>query len=152
VAGEQAAGGPLAVLSPVARAAGAKRVRPDLGFDREVVSAVEAKDAKALEAALRAGGSPNATLPHHRTGQPDTVLCYASRAGHEDGVRLLLEYGADANKEGWNHSDPLTRGAACAAIVRLLLEDGANRTRINLVAATIHWFALPPPGASIVCD
>jgi ankyrin repeat protein len=53
-------------------------------------------------------------------------LCRAARSGYEDGIELLLQFGADPNKEGTNMSSVLAAGAGDPAIVALLLEKGAN--------------------------
>jgi ankyrin repeat protein len=52
--------------------------------------------------------------------------------GSEEGVRLLLHFGADPNKEGYCGSNALALGAGYRAIVKLLLEKGADPNAFGL--------------------
>jgi ankyrin repeat protein len=96
-------------------------------FDGTVVDGVEAKTTNWLAAVLLAGGDPNGTLPETDwMGRRDRVLCHAAKSGYEDGVRLLLQLGADPNREGCYTRNALAVGARYPAIVTMLFEKGAN--------------------------
>jgi ankyrin repeat protein len=47
-------------------------------------------------------------------------------SGYEEGVRLLLQFGADPNEKGYGARNALAEGAWYPRIVELLLEKGAN--------------------------
>jgi ankyrin repeat protein len=53
-------------------------------------------------------------------------LCWASRLGYEDGVRLLLQFGADPNKVKFGGANALVMCVGHPAIASLLLEKGAD--------------------------
>jgi ankyrin repeat protein len=95
--------------------------------DGAVLDAVETKSKNWLAAALLAGGDPN--------GNPDgnarhllnrTPLCFAANSGQADGVRLLLQFGANPNKEGRFRMTALWEGSGYPRIVALLLRKGAD--------------------------
>jgi ankyrin repeat protein len=92
-------------------------------FDGAVVDAVTTRSTSWLAAALLSGGDPNTSFANELEW---TVLCFAAWSGHEDGVRLLRQFGADPNKEGSRGMSALAKGAEYPRIVRLLLEKGAN--------------------------
>ena len=78
-----------------------------------------------VEALLKAGADPK-TLT---TGDGETVLMTAARAGNVDVVRLLLDRGADVNaREKYKGQTALMWAAAerHPAVVKLLLEHGAD--------------------------
>jgi hypothetical protein len=101
------------------------RVERNPKVDGAVVEAMETRATRWLTAALFAGGNPDRKMPRPICGH-ETVLCHGARVGYEDGVRLLLRFGADPNKEGWLGMTALAEGARHPAIVALLLEKGAN--------------------------
>jgi hypothetical protein len=101
------------------------RVVRNPAFDGAVADAVETKSTSWLAAALLAGGNPNQRATNG-LGDVDTVLCDAAESGYEDGVRLLLQFGADPNEKGYDERNALAEGANYPGIVRLLLEKGAN--------------------------
>jgi ankyrin repeat protein len=92
-------------------------------FDSAVADAVETESMSWLTAALLAGGNPSGKATDPLDG---TFLCLAARSGHEDVVRLLLQFGASPTCERWDEINPLAEGAAHPRIVALLLEKGAN--------------------------
>jgi ankyrin repeat protein len=94
-------------------------------FDGAVADAVETNATRWLAVALLAGGDPNGGIPA-LNGEEDTVLGHAATFGQEECVRLLLQFGADPNKEGFAGWNALAMGANYPGIVRLLLEKGAN--------------------------
>ena len=148
----------------VAVSMAAKRLR-DAGAtgqpaaDRAVVAAVQASDAAALAEALKAGGSPTATvvtMNGHGAMTPIRVaamredracldlltaagaspddggrdgppLIALARAGLLDGVRMLLDAGADPNIRDRYEDDPLTAAevAGREEVAALLRERGA---------------------------
>jgi hypothetical protein len=101
------------------------RVERNTKFDVAVADAVAARGSSWLAAALLAGGNPNADItdPFDRG---ERALCHAAKSGREDDVRLLLQFGAEPNKEGRSWITPLALGAEYPRIVALLLETGAN--------------------------
>jgi hypothetical protein len=101
------------------------RVERNPAVDGVVVDAVETESTSWLAAALLAGGDPDGRITNG-IGEPDTILCHAAESGYEDGVRLLLQFGADPNQKGWDASNALAVGAAYPKIVRLLLEKGGD--------------------------
>jgi hypothetical protein len=99
------------------------RVELNPNFDGAVVDAVKTKSTSWLTAALLAGGDPNG----HATRRSERrVLGLAAKLGHDDCVRLLLQFGADPNQGGEDGTSALTEGAGYPRVVALLLENDAN--------------------------
>jgi ankyrin repeat protein len=94
---------------------------------------VERKSTSWLAAALLVGGDPNVSANIRLPRGRDTVLCLAARSGYEDGVRLLQQFGADPNREGFSGWNALAMCVRHPSIVALLLEKGAdaNGTRAD---------------------
>jgi hypothetical protein len=107
------------------------RAERNPNFDGAVADAVETKSTSWLAAALLAGGDPNTGITDYE-GTLATVLCDAAGVGHEDGVRLLLHFGADPNKS-WDGLSALGAGAQYPRIVALLLDEGANPNERSLI-------------------
>jgi hypothetical protein len=101
------------------------RVGRNPAFDGAVADAVEMRSTSWLAAALLAGGDSSGSVPH-LPGVREAALCHAARSGYEEGVRLLLQFGADPNKEGCNRMSALAVGARYPGIVTLLLGKGAK--------------------------
>jgi ankyrin repeat protein len=97
---------------------------------------VETESTSWLTAALLAGGNADGDVIRMWAGRRNTALCRASALGYEEGVRLLLQFGADPNKEGFNGWNALAVGAEYPGIVALLLENGAD---VNGTRADGRW-------------
>jgi ankyrin repeat protein len=98
------------------------RIEQNPTFNGTVADAVETKSTSWLAAALLVGGDPDGNTTPPLDG---TVVCFAAKSGYEDGVRLLLRFGANPNRR-LNRTNALSEGAAYPRIVALLLEKGAN--------------------------
>lgn len=98
--------------------------------------AAQNANAQMIDALLKAGADANATLS---TGV--TALMYASRAGSADGVKLLIENGAEVDaKENTLGETALMFAAANnrAEVIKVLMEHGAktsNATKVVDIAA-----------------
>jgi ankyrin repeat protein len=106
-----------------------------------LADAVETESTSWLTAVLLVGGDPNVDAVRW-SGERDTALGVAAFSGHEDGVRLLLQFGADPNKEqGAERSSALAVAVRHPAIVALLLEKGAdvNGTRADGCWNPLEW-------------
>lgn len=55
-----------------------------------------------------------------------TLLMYAAEAGHLEGVRYLIDQGADVNKQNIDGWTALLHAIKCPEIVRLLIHNNAN--------------------------
>ena len=113
--------------------------------DRQLISAIRAKNSQAALTALRAGANPNARDERVATGRlPDgrkmiaqlqrsTALMTASYMGESKVFRALIAAGASVNArsdDGYTALleavDSYTPVKDCASVVRMLLEHGAK--------------------------
>lgn len=110
------------------------------GKQSELITAAVRNDTKQVEALLKLGVNPNATLD--RWG--DNALMHAVLHGNTDMTRLLLDAGADPDKPGRGFT-PLGMASlrGLPQIVRLLLKAGADinkkssDTNTPVIAATL---------------
>lgn len=114
-------------------------VGPQRPQDKALFDAIRARDLAAVQRALKAGASPNAsevllTLPSVLENDPggrryyaDTALLIAVAKGSEPIVRLLLERGAEINSRSHDKVTPLMAAVIYeeVGIIRLLLSRGA---------------------------
>jgi ankyrin repeat protein len=96
------------------------------------------KDAKGRPYVLLGAGVPRVTYKPGVTFGEYTPLYHASKNGHADTVRILLNRGADVNAKEHN-GDTALHGAASAGhidVVRLLLEKGGDIGMANKTGKT----------------
>ncbi len=88
-----------------------------------------------VEELLKAGANPNLV----QGDKYSTVLFMAVTYRNADMVRLLLQHGADANAVSWGVKHALTQAVLQddVAIVRSLLESGANPNELNCLGTGV---------------
>jgi hypothetical protein len=89
-------------------------------------AAAMAGDVAALTLLLDAGGKPDMVHPKDHTRRM-TPLAWAANRGHLDAATLLIAHGANVNAQAADGNTPLM-WADTAAIAKLLLDNGADRT------------------------
>jgi ankyrin repeat protein len=98
-------------------------------------SAIRQNDLTQLKALLDQGSAPNGSAPKGNADTADdrgiTPLMYAAEIGSLDAMRLLIDRGADVNRQNAFGSTALMWSVADPAKVRLLLDHGAQ---VNLAA------------------
>jgi len=111
-----------------------------LGASPAAFEAVRLGDVTALEKALDAGASPNA-----KDEQGQTLLIHAALYLPAEGMKRLIDRGADVNLAGKSGATALMVAAGDLAKVRLLLERGAdvNARSAGGNTALRHAVALP---------
>ncbi|XP_057289679.1 ankyrin repeat and EF-hand domain-containing protein 1-like isoform X1 [Hydractinia symbiolongicarpus] len=113
-----------------------------------LVKACEERLEKVLKTLLEAGIDVN--KQSELTGEP--ALHYASKIGYEEGVRLLLKYGANPNLLDENHMHAVHKAATNGHldVIRILSAYGADVGTLNIVLdSPMHCAAMK--GYAAIC-
>lgn len=101
-----------------------------------------ARNARGMEALLQAGADPN--LPMHmkaKLGEWDEFLIVAAAQAEDvELLRILLDYGADPERQSSRHT-ALTVGAGCLECIKVLVQHGANINRQVIPGETVATVA-----------